>query len=428
MKKKINIAVIGLGYVGLPLAVEFGKYVSTVGYDIDKKKIFNLSKFLDTNKELSKSDIRKSKKLIFTSNIKDIKLCNFFIICVPTPIDKNKKPNLKLIQNAAKLIARVIKNGDTVVIESTVFPGVTEKICKNIIEKKTNLKIITDKNKKGFHIGYSPERLNPGDKTRKLYDITKVVSANTPESLKIIKNIYSIVQKNNIYATSSIQVAEAAKVIENVQRDVNIALINELTKIFNKSKIDIFEVLKTASTKWNFHQYSPGLVGGHCIGVDPYYLSYYSEIQNINPLIITSGRKINDQMYKYLVKKIIDNLKIKNLYKKNTKLLIMGYAFKKNCSDIRNTQIERVFSSLYKHFKNINIYDPLIDEKLLKPKIKNTFISYPKFNFYDSIIIAVDHDIFTKMGEQKIIKFIKNDKKIIFDINNHFKNSKFIHF
>ena len=188
MKKKINIAVIGLGYVGLPLAVEFGKYVSTVGYDIDKKKILNLSKFLDTNKELSKLEIRESKKLIFTSNIKDIRLCNFFIICVPTPINKNKKPNLKLIQNAANLVAKVIKNGDTVVIESTVFPGVTEKICKNIIEKKAKLKIITEKNKKGFHIGYSPERLNPGDKTRKLYNITKVVSGNTPESLKIIKD------------------------------------------------------------------------------------------------------------------------------------------------------------------------------------------------------------------------------------------------
>ena len=428
MKKNINIAVIGLGYVGLPLAIEFGKYFSTVGYDIDKKKILNLLKFIDTNKELSKIEIKKSKKLIFTSKIKDIKLCNYYIICVPTPINKNKKPDLKLIESAAKIVSKVIKNGDVVVIESTVFPGVTEKICKNIIEKKAKLKIITEKNKKGFHIGYSPERLNPGDKNRKLHNITKVISGNTPESLKIIKNIYSIVQKNNIYEASSIEVAEAAKVIENVQRDVNIALINELTKIFNKSKIDIFEVLKTASTKWNFHQYFPGLVGGHCIGVDPYYLSYYSKIQNINPLIITSGRKINDQMYKYLVKKIIDNLKINNLYKKNTKLLIMGYSFKKNCSDIRNTQIERVFNSLYRYFKNINIYDPLIDKSLLKPKIKNKFITYPKVNFYDSIIIAVNHDIFRKIGEQKIIKLIKNDKKIVFDINNYFKNSNFIHF
>ena len=428
MFNKINISILGMGYVGLPLAVEAGKYYPTVGFDINKFKIGKLKKNIDLNNELKKTDIKKSRLLKFTSNTDDLSNCNFYIICVPTPINKNKKPDLSLLKSAAVIISKLIKKGDIVVFESTVYPGVTEKICKEVIEKNSGIKFISNNRTNGFYAGYSPERLNPGEKNRKIYQITKIVSGSNNYSKKIITRVYSKIQKNNVYVANSIKIAEAAKVIENVQRDVNIALINEFAKIFDKSNIDIFDVLNAASTKWNFHKYYPGLVGGHCIGVDPYYLSYFSKKQSINPLMITSGRRINDQMSNYLVKKILYYLKKNDLNKPNIKLLIMGYTFKKNCSDIRNTQIEKVFKLLNKSFKNINIYDPYVDKNLLDLKLKKKLINYPKTNYYDSIIIPVDHNIFKKLGKKNILKFLNNNKKLIFDLNNLFKSKDFIHF
>ncbi len=428
MKKKLNIAILGMGYVGLPLAIESGKYFNTIGFDINKDKINNLKRNIDENNEVTKNEIKKSKNLSFTSSINDISFCNFYIVCVPTPIDKNKKPDLILLEKAALSISKIIKDGDFVIFESTVYPGVTENLCKNIIEKNSKINFINSKEKKGFHAGYSPERLNPGEKSRKLYQITKIVSGSSDYATKIISKVYSKIQKNNIFVASSIKVAEAAKVIENVQRDVNIALINEFTKIFDKSNIDIFEVLNASSTKWNFHNYLPGLVGGHCIGVDPYYLSYYSKQNKVNPIMITSGRNTNDKMYKFLIDKIFTKLKFKKIDYENSKILIMGYSFKKNCSDIRNTQVERIFKNLSKKFKKIDIFDPVVSHDQLNLKIKQSFVNYPYKKNYDFILITVGHDNFIKLGNKTIESFLKNKNGLVFDINNIFNSKKYIHF
>ena len=427
MKKKIKISILGMGYVGLPLAVESGKYFPTIGFDIDACKIKNLKKNIDLNNELSKSDIKSSKFLNFSSKLQDISKSNFYIVCVPTPINKNKKPDLRLLKNAGLLLSKIIKRGDFVVFESTVYPGVTEKICKEIISKKSGLKYLVSDSRNGFHGGYSPERLNPGEKNRKLYQITKIVSGSNNYSKKIISQVYSKIQKNNIFVTSSIQIAEAAKVIENVQRDVNIALVNEFSKIFDSSNIDIFEVLKAASTKWNFHRYFPGLVGGHCIGVDPYYLAYFSKLKKVNPRMIISGRSINDTMYKYVVNKIIKKSKVANLNISKANLLIMGYTFKKNCSDTRNTQVERIFNGLREKFKTIDIFDPFVSINNEALKRKNNFIKRLSSKKYDIVIIAVDHDFFYKLGIQKIKNLLKNKNGLIFDINNLFESKSFIH-
>ena len=428
MKKKLNIAILGMGYVGLPLAVESGKYFNTVGFDIDLQKINKLKINIDDNNELNKNDIKKSKYLTFTSSIKDISICNFYIICVPTPIDKNKKPDLCLIEKAAISVSKIIKNQDFVIFESTVYPGVTENICKNIIEKNSKLKFINSNQKRGFYAGYSPERLNPGEKSRKLHQITKVVSGSNTYATKIISSVYAKIQKNNIYIANSIKVAEAAKVIENVQRDVNIALINEFTKIFNKSNIDIFEVLKASSTKWNFHSYQPGLVGGHCIGVDPYYLSYFAKKNKVNPIMITSGRNTNDKMYKYLIDKIYDKIKLNKVSSDSLKVLIMGYSFKKNCSDIRNTQVERIYKTLSKKCNKIDIFDPVVNQKQLPKKIIKNFIKFQNKKYYDFVLITVGHEDFINIGKAKIENFLKNKKGLVFDINNIFDSKKYIHF
>ena len=429
MLKNIKIAILGMGYVGLPLAIEYGKYFPTIGFDINKKKINNLKKFLDENNEVSKNEIKKSKSLLFSDDLDSIYKCNFYIICVPTPIYKNNRPNLNFLKNAAKIVSKVIKNKDFVVFESTVYPGVTENIVKDIISKKSGIKLATKEDAvDGIHFGYSPERLNPGEKNRKLFQITKVVAGSSPYATKIISAVYSKVQKNNIFVANSIKVAEAAKVIENVQRDVNIALVNEFTKIFNKSNINIFDVLKTSSTKWNFHNYYPGLVGGHCIGVDPYYLSYFSKLHKVNPLMITSGRKINDEMYKLFLNEKYENIKNKNFNLKKIKLLIMGYSFKKNCADIRNTQIEKIYNSLSKKIKSIKIFDPIINTNELPVKIKRNIIKFPKKNNYDVILIAVDHDFFFNLGKKRINSFLLSEKSLVFDFNNLFNYKEYIHF
>lgn len=417
MIKEVKIAVIGLGYVGLPLSVEFGKKYNTIGYDINKRRIYDLQKKIDSTKGLTANEIRKAFKLKFTHNINDIKFCNFYIITVPTPIDKYKKPDLKLLKNATSLVGKVIKKNDVIVYESTVYPGLTDEICIPILEKKSKLKINKD-----FSVGYSPERINVGDKRHSLTKIKKIVSASNKSALNRINNLYKSIIKAGTYKASSIKVAEAAKIIENSQRDINIALINELSIICGKLGIDTSEVINAAKTKWNFIPFYPGLVGGHCIGVDPYYLSYKAEKVGYKSKIILAGRRLNDRMGIYIAKEFLRLMKKKNItLKKNIRIAILGLSFKENCSDIRNSRVLDIKN--YLNSKNIkcDVYDPVVDKKeaYCEYSIKLSSLSNLYSKKYCGIIIAVGHDDFKKI---KIDRF-KNDC-VIYDIKSIFKKNK----
>ncbi len=412
--QKFKISVIGLGYVGLPLALAFGKYFKTIGYDINNNRIRNLKKHKDNNNEASNIDFRKSKKIQFTNNKKEIKDSNIYIITVPTPIYKNKKPDYRLLKNACNTVGDYLNKDDIVIFESTVYPGMTEDICVPILSKKSKLIY-----KKNFNIGYSPERINPGDKKRKLENIPKLISSSDKKSLNIIYLIYSKIIKAKIHKIESIKIAEAAKIIENTQRDINIAFVNELSILFSKLDIDTYKVLKAAGTKWNFLNFKPGLVGGHCIGVDPYYLTYKAKQKGYNTKIILSGRELNDRMYKEVLKKILKKIKTLNL-SKTLKILIMGCTFKENCSDIRNSQIIKINDFFSKKY-HTDIYDPYVNYKIKSKKLN--LIKYPKKNNYDVILLAVNHDIFLKLGINKILTFAKKNK-IIFDVKNMFPEYK----
>ncbi len=408
--KNIYIGVIGLGYVGLPLSIRMGLKFPVIGYDVDKNRIRQLKKNIDSTNEVTKKELIDKKNLIFTSHISDLSKCNFFIVTLPTPINKKNKPDLSIIKTATKDLSRYINKNDIIVYESTVYPGVTEEICAPIIEKYSGLKFNKD-----FFCGYSPERINPGDKEKKIHTIKKVVSASTPATLKIVNKIYSSVISAGTHKSSSIKIAEAAKVIENTQRDLNIALINEISMIFESINIDTHKVLSAAKTKWNFIPFTPGLVGGHCIGVDPYYLTYLSEKLGHKPKVILAGRKINNEMHKFVSKRFIDSLKEKKIKLKQSKILIMGYTFKENCPDTRNTKIKDLAICLEKSVEKVDIYDPWINNLNDFSKTKDiNFIKRPRKNKYDGIIIAVGHSQFKKIG----IKNVKSyGKKIsaIFD-------------
>ena len=401
----IKACIVGMGYVGLPLFLESTKYFSTIGYDLDKTKINKLKK---THKKYSKK---------FCNNINDIKDCNFFVICVPTPIDKNNLPNLSNLKEASKTVASVMKSGSIVIFESTVFPGCTEEICLPILIQISKLKY-----KKDFFIGYSPERINPGDKKRNITNIVKVVSACNSYSLNVINNYYKKIVKIGTHTTSSIKNAEAAKVIENTQRDLNIAFVNELSIMFKKFNIDTKEVLKAASTKWNFLNFQPGLVGGHCIGVDPYYLTYKSKKMGFNPNFILSGRKINENMYKVVCSEIIALSKKKKITLKNSKLLVLGITFKDNCDDFRNSQIINIINYLKKKNIKIEVFDPLVDKKLINQK---NIKLLDKLNYkkkYDIIILARNHKVFNKLNYKHYNK-LKKHNSIFYDINNYFEKN-----
>lgn len=409
--KNFKICIIGLGYVGLPLAIEFGKKFNTVGYDTSLQRIENLKKGLDTSLEFSKKYIKSAKNLLITSEVNDLKYCNFFIITVPTPIFKNKKPDLSYLIKATKTISNYITKGSIVVYESTVYPGLTEEVCIPLIEKNTKLKSNID-----FFYGYSPERINPGDHQHQLTSIKKVISGSNLSTIKKIKFVYGKIIKAGLFEAKNIKVAEAAKVIENIQRDINVAFINELQIIFDKMNIDIYDVLKAAKTKWNFLNFKPGLVGGHCIGVDPYYLLSKSKLLGYNPKLITAGRNLNDGMADYYSKKIFKLvLKTKTKGKKKLKILIMGFTFKENCSDIRNSKVV----DMYKYFKlkkcMVDIFDPWVQNI---PKNFN-FINFPRTQKYDIIIIAVKHENFKNLGLKKIKSF-GNKKALVFDLKKIF--------
>jgi UDP-N-acetyl-D-galactosamine dehydrogenase len=417
----LKLAIIGLGYVGLPLAVEFSKKRSVIGFDLKKKRINELKNKIDRNLEISGQELKSAKLLELTFKKNDLKSCNCYIITVPTPINKFNKPDLKPLLLASKTVGENLKLGDIVIYESTVYPGCTEEKCVPILEKFSQLKFNKD-----FFCGYSPERINPGDKKYNISNIKKITSGSTLKIASLIDKLYKEIIIAGTHKTSSIRIAEAAKVIENIQRDVNIALVNELFILFNKMKLNTNEVLEAAGSKWNFLPFRPGLVGGHCIGVDPYYLTYKAKKIGYSPKIILSGRRINDKMATYVASQFVKLIKQKGKAIKKNRILVMGLTFKENCLDLRNSGAAKICAELKKYKCNIDIYDPIAN----KDEIKKIFNIKPvtKLNqkFYDGILILVAHDKFKKMGIKYISSFGKKNC-FIYDLKHVFKKNNIIY-
>ncbi|MFH7766071.1 Vi polysaccharide biosynthesis UDP-N-acetylglucosamine C-6 dehydrogenase TviB [Acinetobacter sp. BSP-28] len=407
---ELKIAVIGLGYVGLPLAVEFGKQVSVVGFDIHQKRIDELKSGQDHTLEVSPEELKQSTHLTYTANLEDLKDCNFFIVTVPTPIDEYKQPDLTPLVKASKSIGKVLKDGDIVVYESTVYPGATEEVCIPELEKVSGLKFNQD-----FFAGYSPERINPGDKLHRVTNILKITSGSTSEVADFVDQVYNLIIEAGTHKASSIKVAEAAKVIENTQRDVNIALINELALIFNKMGIDTEAVLEAAGTKWNFLPFRPGLVGGHCIGVDPYYLTHKAQAIGYHPEIILAGRRLNDGMGAYVVTQLVKGMLKKRIQVEDAKVLILGLSFKENCPDIRNTRIIDIVNELKEYHVNVDVYDPWVDCAEAEHEYGIDPVSTLTDHSYDAIILAVAHHQFKEMGVEKI-RALGKAEHVLYDL------------
>ncbi len=424
--EKVSIAIIGLGYVGLPLSVEFSKKYPVVGYDLNIKRIKELNDGYDRTGEIDFSDLKKLKTLKISSNKKSIENANVYIVTVPTPVDKNNIPNLNPLKNASEMIGSFLKKNDIVIYESTVYPGATEEICVPILEMESHLKYNRD-----FFCGYSPERINPGDKKNKLTSIKKVTSGSNKKTAKFIQNLYKTIIKAGVYPASSIAVAEAAKVIENTQRDVNIALINELALIFNKMGIDTQEVLTAAQTKWNFLPFQPGLVGGHCIGVDPYYLTHKAAEIGHHPEMILAGRKVNDSMGKFIAEQTILKLIKNNITLPKAKIGILGLTFKENCPDIRNTKVIDIVHHLKKYKCNLYISDEYADPIEVFEEHNIRLVQLSDIENCDAIIIAVPHIQYINFSDGDWNKFLTKkgliiDVKSIYDLNRFFKTN-FIH-
>ena len=413
-----KVGVIGLGYVGLPLAVEFAKLKDVVGFDINSGRVEELKAGRDSTLEVDASALIEPNNLVFTHQIEDLKCCNVFIITVPTPVDGNKQPNFGPLEHASRLVGQVIKKGAVVIYESTVYPGATEEVCVPILSKESELVFNQD-----FFVGYSPERINPGDKEHRLSSITKITSGSTPEIAKKIDMLYGSIITAGTHMASSLKVAEAAKVIENTQRDVNIALINELSIIFNILEIDTQEVLEAAETKWNFLPFKPGLVGGHCIGVDPYYLTYKSQSMGYEPEIILAGRKINDHMAVHTTNRIIKKMKSHKINVQNSNILILGLSFKENCPDIRNTKIIDLYNEFLVYNAKIDCYDPWVDLDTAYSEYGISLIESPKHGFYDVIVLAVAHSQFYEEGSDYIDKFGK-ENYLFCDLKSLFPKEK----
>lgn len=418
VNKKIKLAVIGLGYVGLPLVLAFSKKRKVIAFDIDEIRTKDLINGKDKNKEFSKNEINASRNIKFTSNKANLEYANCFIITVPTPVNRYNKPDLKPLKDASKIVGKFLKQSDIVIYESTVFPGCIEEVCVPILEKTSNL--IFNKN---FFCGYSPERINPGDKEHTIENIKKITSGSTNRVANIVNDLYLEIVKAGTHKASSIKVAESAKVIENTQRDLNIALINELSILFNKMNIETHEVLEAAASKWNFLHFKPGLVGGHCIGVDPYYLTYKAETVGYQPKVILSGRKINESMGRHVVNSFVKALKKKNIKTKGSNILLMGLTFKENCADIRNSGVKNVIKELGKLNLNLTLYDPWVNNREIYNSYKIHTVKNPNKNYYDGVIIAVAHDAFKKMGIKKIKSFCKK-KSLIYDLKYLFAKSQ----
>ena len=409
-----KIAIIGLGYVGLPLAVEFGKKYATVGFDINQNRIEELLKGKDSTLEVEPSDLKLADKLSFSTNLEDIKECTIYIITVPTPIDKNKRPDLTPLEKSSESICKVLKKGDIVIYESTVFPGCTEEVCVPILEAGSGLIYNED-----FYCGYSPERINPGDKVRTITKIMKVTSGSTPEIAEVVDQLYKSIITAGTYKAESLKVAEAAKVIENCQRDINIAFINELSLIFEKLDIDTLSVLEAAGTKWNFLPFRPGLVGGHCIGVDPYYLTYKAQEVGYNPQVILSGRRINDAMGVHVASKVAKLMIDKDLTIKGSKALMLGITFKENCPDIRNSKAIDVYNELKDFGLDVDVYDPWANAKEVKAEYGIDIIK-DLGDSYQAIILAVSHKEFLELDISKL----KAKNAVVFDIKSVLEKSE----
>ena len=409
-KENIKIAIIGLGYVGLPLAVEFGKIFETVGFDINKSRIKELLNGNDSTREVDSDQLRDPKKLDFSADINDIKNCNVFIVTVPTPIDKNKNPDLMPLIMASESVGRVLKKEDIVIYESTVYPGATEEVCVPILEQKSGLVFNQD-----FYCGYSPERINPGDKKHRITTIKKVTSGSTPEIAVKVDDLYKTIITAGTHKAESIKVAEAAKVIENTQRDINIALINELAMIFKKLDIDTEAVLEAAGTKWNFLPFRPGLVGGHCIGIDPYYLTHKAIEVGYHPEIILAGRRLNDNMGSYVVDQVSKLMIKKRIHIVDANVLIMGLAFKENCPDLRNSRVVDLVDGFAEYHCNTDVYDPWVDKVEAEKEYGITVIDNPIARKYDAIVLAVNHDQFKKMTLDELKSFGK-EHHVLYDV------------
>lgn len=405
-----KLAILGLGYVGLPLAVEFAKVRPVIGFDIDLQRITSLKSGVDVTNEVSSQELAAVNNLIFTSCISDISFCDIFIVTVPTPIDEHNAPDFSYLIAASESIGRILKTGDVVIYESTVYPGAIEEICVKILEKASGLVFNTD-----FFVGYSPERVSPGDSVRRIPEIKKLTSGSTSEIATFVDNLYKEIIVAGTYMVSSIKIAEAAKVIENTQRDLNIALMNELTIIFNLLEIDTEEVLKAAETKWNFLSFRPGLVGGHCIGVDPYYLTYKAKEIGYNPEIILAGRRLNDGMGQYVVARLVKKMLGQNIAINVAKVLIMGVTFKENCPDIRNSKVIDVVRELQTYNIKFDIFDPLASHEEVQNEYNLELISYPDYNAYDAIVLAVSHTEFREFGVEKIRVFGR-DNHVLYDL------------
>ena len=411
MRNNLNISIFGLGYVGLPLAIKLSNYFNVLGFDNNKQRIKELKSFLDKNNEVSSKQLKKSK-LQYSTNIKDLKNSNIFIVTVPTPVTKSNQPDLKPLLIACKDIGKIISKESVVVFESTVYPGVTEEICGPQIKKYSNL--ISGKD---FYLGYSPERMNPGDKVHTVDKITKVVSGDCNKTVSILKKIYGKINSGKIFVAINIKTAEAAKVIENTQRDINVAFINEITKLFKKIDINIYDVLKTAQTKWNFLNFKPGFVGGHCIGVDPYYLAYLAKKKKIESNLILSGRKVNNNFPIFLAKYI------SNYISKKNKILVLGLTFKENVNDLRNTKVIDLIRSLKKSGHKVYVNDPVAYESDVK-KMNINLTTLSKKNKYDTIILAVAHNNYKKLNYSFFNKKLNKNGKI-FDLKAIWRNKKF---
>jgi UDP-N-acetyl-D-galactosamine dehydrogenase len=414
---EFKIAVIGLGYVGLPLAVEFGKQFPTVGYDINETRVVELNAGIDSTLETTPEELASASQLTCTASASSLAACNIYIVTVPTPISASKTPDLTPIISATKLLAEYLKKGDVVIYESTVYPGATEEVCVPILEQLSGLRFNVD-----FYCGYSPERINPGDKTRRLTNILKVTSGSTPAIATMVDELYQSIITAGTHKASSIKVAEAAKVIENTQRDINIALVNELALIFNRVGIDTEEVLEAAGTKWNFLPFRPGLVGGHCIGVDPYYLVHKAETLGYHPQLISAGRRINDNMGHFVVSEVVKLMASKKLNIVDAKILMLGLTFKENCPDLRNTRVVEMIDELTNTYNaKVDVFDPWVDKQEAQAVYNLNLIDQPAAGQYDAMIIAVSHEQFKELGIEGV-KALGKDNHVLYDIKYLFSS------
>ena len=408
---QVKLAIVGLGYVGLPLAVEFGKKRSVVGFDINTKRVAELQSGQDHTLEVEPEELKEAQFLSYTTDLEVLRGCNVFIVTVPTPIDEHKQPDLTPLVKASETIGKVLKAGDIVIYESTVYPGATEEDCVPVLEKFSGLKFNVD-----FYAGYSPERINPGDKEHRVTTIKKVTAGSTPEAAELVDAIYREIIVVGTHKAPSIRVAEAAKVIENTQRDVNIALINELALIFNKMGIDTEAVLQAAGTKWNFLPFRPGLVGGHCIGVDPYYLTHKAQSIGYHPEIILAGRRLNDNMGAYVVSQLVKAMTKRRIHVDGARALVLGLTFKENCPDLRNTRVVDILKELEEYTVKADVFDPWIDVAEAQHEYGITPISQPEAGAYDAVIIAVAHREFKALGAEGIRAFGKPDSHVLYDL------------